>query len=267
MIRRLGRPAAWTGVGLLVVACVVLVGWKVSGGRWVRVETASMGTQAPVGSLLWVEPVAFDSLRPGDLVTFRDPVHGATYSHLVRTVHPDGTLTTQGRISAPDPWRLSAHDVVGKAVMVWPGAGWLVLALPVLLLGGLLGWLVVRRLRDPDWRMPAALVGSAVVLAVALVAYRPLTRADQLSFVPVDGAARATYVSTGLVPLRLSAHGADPVLLHDGEVGTVTARAQDGRYAVSLQPQIPFGWWVALVALCFAPALRRAVRRPSRLAR
>jgi hypothetical protein len=47
----------------------------------------------------------------------------------------------------------------------------------------------------------------------------------------------------------------------------VTPHAQHGRYAVSLQPQIPFGWWVALVALCFAPALRCVVRRPSRLAR
>ncbi|MBO9521276.1 MAG: hypothetical protein J7518_07040 [Nocardioidaceae bacterium] len=249
---------AWAGVTLLVLLCVVLAGWRLSGGRWVRVETASMGTQAPVGTLLWVKPVAFDSLRPGDLVTFR--AHGARYTHLVKTVHADGTLTTQGRISAPDPWRVGRGDVIGKVVLVWPGAGWVVLAAPVLLGGWLLVWLLVRRLRDPDWRMPAAVVGSAAVLALALVAYRPLTRADQLSFVSEHGAARATYVSTGLVPLRLSATGADPVRLRDGEVGSVLARERDGRYAVAVRPDIPFGWWAGLVAVCFLPVIGRLVR-------
>ncbi|MFL6154534.1 MAG: S26 family signal peptidase, partial [Marmoricola sp.] len=130
------RIAAWAGVVVLLAFTAGLAGWRISGGSWVRVETPSMGTRAPVGTLLWIKPVAFDSLRPGDLITFTPPgTHGVTYSHEVKKVFPDGTLSTQGRITAPDPWRIGPHDIVGKAVMRWRGVGWLVLAAPVLVIG------------------------------------------------------------------------------------------------------------------------------------
>src|SRR5690348_5650315 len=108
------RMLAWAGVLVLVTITVALVGWRVHGGRWVRVETPSMGTEAPVGTLLWVAPVDPSTLRSGDLITFRAPRNGAIYSHLVETVHADGTLSTRGRISAVDPWRLPPEAVVGK---------------------------------------------------------------------------------------------------------------------------------------------------------
>lgn len=269
---RLRRIAAWGGVAVLLAVTVVLVGWRLHGGRWVRVETASMGTEAPVGTLLWVAPADFETLEPGDLVTFHPPGdRSVTYSHLVESVHDDGTFSTQGRISAPDPWRITRDDLVGKVVLRWPGVGWLVLAAPVLLSGGLLVVLVVLRIRTRELKLPVAVVGGSLVLVIALVVYRPLTRAEQLSFVPVDDGARATYVSTGLLPLRLTAPGADPVTLRDGEVGSVHTpgreRADGGsRFAVSLHPDIPLGWWAALVAACFLPALARpaarVVRRP-----
>jgi hypothetical protein len=268
----LRRAAAWCGVAVLIAFTVALIGFRMQGGRWVRVETASMGTEAPVGTLLWIRPTDFDSLRPGDLITFHPPGrHDLTYSHLVHTVNADGTLSTQGRITAPDPWKIAPEDLIGKVVMRWPGAGWVLLAAPVLVPGALLVLLLVRRIRDRDLRLPVAVVGGALVVVVALVAYRPLTQAEQLSFVPVDQGARATYVSTGLLPLRLTARGADPVILRDGQVGSVVARKQPhaeghSRFAVTLHPHIPFGWWVALVGLCFAPALTRPlsqlVRQP-----
>jgi hypothetical protein len=230
-----------------------------------------MGTRAPVGTLLWVKPVPFDSLRPGDLITFRPPgAKGVTYSHEVKKIYPDGTLSTQGRITAPDPWRIRSGDVVGKAVMRWPGVGWLVLGAPVLLLGGALVGLVVTRLRNRDARLPAAIIGASLVIVTALVVYRPLTQADRLSFVPVGSGARATYVSTGMLPVRLSAVGAHPVVLRDGEVGSVVAEHATGveagrQYSVTVRPAVPFGWWVALVIGCFVPGVAGTLRRRSNL--
>ncbi|MFL6160369.1 MAG: hypothetical protein ACJ72D_30135 [Marmoricola sp.] len=262
--RRWGRTAVWAAVAALVAMTVLMVGWRLHGGRWVRVETASMGTQAPVGTLLWVAPVRYDDLRPGDLVTFRAPGSGATYSHLVRSRNADGTISTQGRITAPDPWRLGPDDVIGKVVHTWPGVGWLVVAAPVLIGGGALVAALCWRVRDRDLRLPLAVVGVAVVLAVGLVVYRPLTRAEQISFVPAAHGARATYVSTGLVPVRLSARGGDSVVLRDGQVGSVLARAtgaEHRRYAVTISPQLALRWWLVLVGACFTPALARGVVR------
>ena len=190
------------GVG---VAFVWAVAWRVNGGHWERVETASMGTQAPVGTLLWVEPVKFTDLKVGDFITFHPPHSDVTFSHRVHVINSDGTIGTKGVIPAPDPWKLTAHDVVGKVVMRWWGVGWLVKATPLLLIGAVLMWFLIHRVRTRRWRRPLAIVGTALLVSVAIFVYRPLTRADQLAFAPQQDGARATYVSTGLLPLSLQA--------------------------------------------------------------
>lgn len=257
MSGRLLRVLHWGLLALVLAAIVWAAAWRVSGGRWERVETASMGTVAPVNTLLWVEPVDPASLRPGDFITFHPPGRpDLTYSHRVHAIAPDGTITTKGEITATDPWRLTGSDVVGRVVMRWKGVGWLVVAAPVLLGGGLLLWLVVGRLRDATWRTPVAIVGGALVLSVAIVVYRPLVQAEQLGFGVVPAGARASYVSTGLAPLRVQAYEGEHVDLRDGQVGTVTITRRDahGRYGVAVHPRVPFWWWVVLVLACFVPA-------------
>lgn len=259
--RRLVRALAAVAVLGFLALCV---GWRLEGGRWERVETPSMGTVAPVGTLLWVHPVAFDSLRPGDFITFRPPgSSGGTYSHRVLARQADGTITTQGVLSAPDPWRLTAEDVVGKVRMRWWGAGWVVRATPLLLGGGILLALVVRLLR-PRWRAPAAVVLAAVVLSVAIGWLRPFVDAEQLSFAPAPGGgADASYVGTGLLPIRLTAADGASVVMRAGEVGRVHVAHADGsgRLRVTLAPAVPWWWWAALVGACFAPALVAALGR------
>lgn len=271
MTDRRGSSPRWIRWARVAVTAVVAgflllcVGWRIDGGRWERVGTPSMGTVAPVGTLLWVEPVAFDSLRPGDFITFRPPgTSGATYSHRVLARNADGTVTTKGVLSAPDPWRLTADDVVGQVRMRWWGAGWLVQAAPLLLVGGLLVGAVVR-VSPVAWKLPVAVVLASVVLGVAIGWLRPLVNAEQLSFAPAPGGgADATYVGTGLLPIRLTAEGGASVVMHDGEVGRVHVGTADdgGRLRVSLSPAIASWWWVALVGACFVPAL--VASRPRR---
>lgn len=262
---RLRAGLAWSGVAVLVGVTVVLIGWRVQGGSWVRVQTPSMGTQAPVGTLLWVQEGPFDQLRAGDLITFRPDGSPSTYSHLVDAVNTDGTVSTRGRITGTDPWRIRADQVVGRAVLVWPGAGWLVVAAPVLLGGAFLVWILVRTLRDRTLRLPAAVLGAAVVLTVAIVTYRPLLGAQQISFTTRDGTATATYVGTGLLPVRLSAPDAVSVVLAPGEVGSVTTAGESvgsdqARFAVDLGPAVPTWWWVVLVLACLVPAAMDTLR-------
>ena len=251
------RLRRWAVLTLVLGFATLCVAWRVDGGRWERVETPSMGTVAPVGTLLWVKPVAFDTLRPGDFITFRPPgSHGQTYSHRVLSREPDGRIRTQGVLSAPDPWRLAPADVLGSVRMRWWGAGWLVAAAPMLLVGALLTGLLVRVVR-PRWQLPVALVAAAVTLSAAISWYRPLVNAEQLAFAPVPGGgADASYVGTGLLPIRLTAHDGPSVVMRAGQVGTVHVRTADagGKLRVTLAPAIPWWWWAVLVGACFVPA-------------
>lgn len=257
-MRSASRFASWALLATLVGFLVFCLAWRLDGGRWERVETPSMGTVAPVGTLLWTKPADFDRLRPGDFITFHPPGStGQTYSHRVLARHPDGTITTKGVIPAPDPWRLHAEDVVGQVRMRWWGVGWLAAAAPLLLVGALV-IAAVRTGLSRRLRLPATVLMGAVLLSGALVWYRPLVDAEQLAFVAsASGGADATYVGTGLLPIRLQAHHGGHVDLRAGEVGTVHVPRADGdrRLRVDLHPAIPAWWWAALVLACFLPAL------------
>lgn len=264
------RAAGWAVVALLVGFIAFCGLWRLEGGRWVRVETPSMGTVAPVGTLLWVKPVTFQKLEVGDFITFHPPGHQAvTYSHRVYRLNHDGTISTKGVIPAADPWKLTGSDVVGRVEMRWWGAGWLVAAAPILIVGAFIV-LAIRALVARDWKLPVTLLLGSLVVTVAIVWLRPLLNAQQLAFAPDrHGGAVATYVGTGLLPIRVAAHGGTngragqgssigaSVVIRDGQVGSIHVTQSDGQHrpAVDLGPAIPWWVWVGIVVVCFLPAL------------
>jgi signal peptidase I len=253
----------WVTLALVIAFLTFCGWWRLSGGTWREVETPSMGQVAPVGSLLWVEPVQVSNLKVGDFITFHPPGHPSeTYSHRIYRIDPQG-IVTKGVIPAPDPWHLGPGDVVGRVATVWPGVGWIVRAAPVLLIGLVITSLVVR-FSGRNWRLPAAVLLGSLTITVAITWYRPFVNAAQLSFAPTADGARASYVSTGLLPIRLSA--SDPsqarlpggsTVMRDGQVGEVVVHSADdrGRFAVKLSPAVPAWWWIVLVGICFTPAL------------
>lgn len=261
------RLSVWALLALLAVTVVGALTWRIDGGRWYVVETPSMGTRAPVGTLLWVKPTEFDTLEEGDFISFHPPGKpDLTYSHLVRGVTPNG-LTTGGKISGNDPWLLTSKDVVGSVRGTWYGIGWLVRAAPFLIAGGVLVALVRSRFR-PDRRLPIGIVGTGLVLTLAIIVLQPLTRVEQLSFTPIDGGARARYVTTGLLPMRLSTwDDRQSAVMRPGEVGTVDVTHTDdkGRYRIEIRPHVPWWFWALVITGSFLPALatlRRAEPLP-----
>lgn len=252
------RLLSWA-VLAVVIGFVVFCGiWRAQGGRWERVETPSMGTVAPVGTLLWIKPTRLDHLRVGDFITFHPPGHGdLTYSHRVFRINADHTVTTKGVIPAPDPWRLTQADLVGKVEMRWWGVGWIVRAGPLLLAGAVFV-AAIRAMLARDWRLPATILLSSLVITLAIVWYRPFVNAEQLGFAPTKaGGATATYVGTGLLPIRLRADGGASVVMRDGQVGSVHVATADARreYRVHLESAVPWWVWLVLVLGCFVPAL------------
>ncbi|WP_375486247.1 hypothetical protein [uncultured Jatrophihabitans sp.] len=255
-----------TGALLLVVlGFTALVGyWVATGGTWFVVRTPSMGTAAPVGTLVWVKPVSPHDLHVGELITFHPPGSKETYTHRIHAMHADGTITTKGQITSPDPWRITPRNIVGAVQMRWWGIGWLVRAAPLLILGGLAVWFLATRLATVRWRQPVAVLGASLVLSAGVIIYRPLTGAVALSLAPHAGGARASYVSTGLLSLRLSAPSGAHADMRPGQIGTVVSThvRSDGKFPVTLQPHIPLWFWVAIVLACLLPALWTTVRGP-----
>jgi hypothetical protein len=253
----------------LLIGLLVAAGWWATGGRWARVETPSMGTRAPVGSLVWTRPAQVRDLRAGDFVTFRSPRDpGQTYSHLVLATSEDGSFTTRGLLSGEDGWTVQQDQLVGRVVSVWRGAGWVALMSPLLIVGCVGVALLTRRL-PRHHHGAVAVVGAAVVLSLALLVYRPLTQADQLSFGVAGDHARAVWVNAGLLPLRLAAgDGKDSDVMRSGETAVVqVATPVHGRYVVHVRPAVS-GWWLAgLALLCFLPAMIETARRRPRIAR
>jgi signal peptidase I len=232
--------------------------WAITGGRWFIVETPSMGTAAPVGTLLWVEPVAYQSIHAGDFIVFHPPDSTQTFSHRVYAVNANGTLTTKGDINgAPDPWQLHASNVIGEVSMRWWDMGWLVWAAPILVVGTLALWMLVTKFTLAKYRVPVATVGASLLVAASIYTLKPLVRAVRIAFVPVAHGARATYVSTGLLPLHLASRGSGYVDLKDGVVGSllVTTANRFGQYTVHLSPHLGIWFWVALVLIGFVPVL------------
>lgn len=250
-------------LAVVLVAAAGALAWRLTGGHVVRVETPSMGTTAPVGSLLWLRPVDVADLAPGDVVTVHPPGEpGTTYSHLVDEVRADDTVTTRGLVSGEDPWVVTQSDVVGRVVGIWPWAGWVVVMAPTLIAGAVVLALVVRR-SPAGSRLPITVIGAALVASVALVVHQPLTRAEQLSFSPDGGIARAAWINTGMLPMRLSAVGGDAVdVMAPGEVAEVLVdHSEGGRFVVEVDPALPWWWWPVVAGVCFLPAVVETARR------
>jgi hypothetical protein len=255
--------------GLVVALCVVFVWWWAIGGRWFIVRTPSMGTYAPVGTLLWVKPVNINAVHVGDVITFHTPPIGTgptalkypsqIYTHRVVARDPDGTLQTKGDLNlGTDPWRIDQQHLIGQVMARWWGVGWLVGALPLLIPAAIAWWVLTAVLASKRSRAPLRVLGAAAIVAIALYVYNPLFGAEQLSFIPLGPAgAKATYVGTGLMPVRLVAEGVNSVLVHAGEARSIVAAhlSQGGRYQVKVLPTVPWQTWVVVAVLGLAPAV------------
>jgi hypothetical protein len=257
----------------LVALCAVAVWWWASGGTWLTVRTPSMGRAAPVGTLLWVKPSDIRDVHVGDVVTFHTPTVGnqagvtsppiklrqQTYTHRVVGRFPDGALQTKGDLNAgTDPWHTDQQHLVGRVSASWRGAGWLVRALPLLILGGIAWWVITGLLASRRSRAPLRVLGAAGLVAGAIYLFNPLFGVNQRFFAPLGPqGARATYVGTGLMPLKLEAEGAPPEVVHLGEEQSIMTDKDDqsGRYQVNVVPTIPWQTWPIVAGACLLPAV------------
>ena len=259
-----GRSRARTlTIGILAFALlgvVVAAGFFLSqGGRWFVVATPSMGTSAPVGTLIFTNPTTVTKLHVGSVIAFHPPTAPSeTYTHRVLRISAKGGITTKGDINgAADPWTLHKADLIGKAVAVLPGAGWLARAIPLLTVGLLLVVLLTRLVRSRQMRAALRIVGTTLVVSITAFILKPFTGIDLLQTYAAGGKAGATVVSTGLLPIRVTAAHGNHVDLLTGQVGqlTIPTYLEHGYYQISSALTLSVEGWIVFWLMCSIPLI------------
>lgn len=159
LLRRSARGAA-IGAGVFLIAAWLLVlRPQAVGGpaAYITVAGVSMEPTLRAGDL--VVMTRADVYEPGDVVAYRvpdgDPAAGRHVIHRVIGGGPDEGYLLQGdNTPAPDRWRPSDDDIVGRQLVVIPalGSALMLLKTPAAL-GGLAAALVVFAL--PWWTAPS----------------------------------------------------------------------------------------------------------------
>lgn len=119
----------WNGITSLLVLTVVilaiaLAGVRVLGLQPLAVLSGSMEPEYPVGSLIYVKKVDTNTLRSGDVITFR--LDGTTLAtHRIVAVTEEGFRTKGDANAAEDGGMVPPSDVMGAPVLTIPGLGYL----------------------------------------------------------------------------------------------------------------------------------------------
>lgn len=160
---------------------------------------------------------------------------------------------------------LGTKELIGKVVARWWAVGWLLRALPWLLLGGSALWWLPRRWASWQYRRPIRVFGVSMLASVAAFALKPFVGVVLITNMPAAGGAELTIVSTGILPLRLTATGGAHIDLVDGQVGALTATgpATPGGYHLTAGLHLNLWWWISLVALWLRPLLLALLLPPA----
>lgn len=254
------RTAALVLVLLFAVAGTAA--FRMTGDHWFVVRTPSMGTAAPVGSLVLTRPTDVSDLHVGDVIAYHPPSEPTeTFTHRVIAVSAAGVHTRGDINGAADPWLITGHDIVGRAFAV-PALGWLLRALPLLLVGGLVIWTLTALWAKPDRRGPLRLSGVSLLLSLCAYLLKPFVNVVQLETATEPDNTQIRVVSTGLLPVRLTAtpghgHAAPVDLSGAGRVGVskLTGGGHGVRYQLQTHLHLAPWQWAVVALISFSPLL------------
>ncbi|MGH2761442.1 MAG: signal peptidase I [Thermoleophilaceae bacterium] len=147
--------AVWLVVGFALALTAVVVGPPAFGHRSLTVISGSMEPTLETGSVVVDEVIAPVEARPGDIVTFNDPVRRRQVTHRLRSMRVEGGvahMVTKGDANdAAERWSVPVTGEIGRVAYQVPKLGYvralmstrevrLGLVGMVLLLGVLLLW-------------------------------------------------------------------------------------------------------------------------------
>lgn len=237
-------PVALVTLGLVVLMCLAVVGWRLAGGRMLVMETPSMCPRICVGSLVADEPLA-GTLHPGKLITFYPPGSlTETYTHEIWHIFPNGMMQTRGIANPkPDPWLIDRSNIAGQPAFTVPALGWLLKALPLLAVG-VLCWVIVRPHIPPRARRGWDRLWITALLILPILTLHPLLN-GQVTTASGTKVTHATVVNSGILPEDF--HGAGHVLAHHvvpGHLAHITVNTPHGAPLLSESASLPWWGWI-----------------------
>ena len=88
------------------------------------VYTGSMEPAVPVGSVVVIKPVGSETLKIGDIITFK-LLEPPSITHRIVNMTSEGFITKGDANEEPDIWTVKKENVVGKVEMIMPYVGYL----------------------------------------------------------------------------------------------------------------------------------------------
>lgn len=202
---RWGRAVlAGMAVGIAAAtATLAAAGWHVT----VQTTPSMLGV-VPVGAVVVLAPATWRSLHPGELVGVRPAPASSPVVHWVDRISPTLLRTHNALSTQPDAWLLHPghRELVGRAVAVVPGLGWVAASWPILacLVVGLVLVVATRRW----WRLAGGMAGLYAAGLLWMAGHHPLAAVRAVGQVASGHTATLVAVSTSLVPLRVRLTGA-----------------------------------------------------------
>ncbi|HEY5822527.1 MAG TPA: signal peptidase I [Propionibacteriaceae bacterium] len=252
--------AAVLAVGALLISAVAIgLAWRLSGGNWAIVETPSMGRAVPVGTLIVTKTRPLDDIHVGDVVTYQPPnLKREWFTHRVVQKFSDGTLQVQGDVNgSPDPFAVTQANLVGKVVHQVYGIGWLIHALPYLIVGLMVIFVVTGTYVRSRWRSAARIMSICLLLAIAALILRPFVHPYLMSVSTDTGTPYATVVSAGLMPTRVTGAPGEFIDLVNGQEGVVRVAsvAEGAPFMINGTPHLNLPWLFLVIGICAFPLL------------
>jgi signal peptidase len=155
---------AVAGASLILGAVFVTIGARLFGCQPYVMLGGSMGSEAPVGSVAFVQDVPAETLKVGDVILFQPPSAGEISEPMMHRIvsieEVDGqrVFMTKGDANGgPDPWKLTINGEGGRLAYVIPYVGYLLWllqtrlawAVAVLAMAAYLGFVALRRIWAP----------------------------------------------------------------------------------------------------------------------
>ena len=118
-------------VAIVAVIAVTLVGLRLAGFRTFTVMSGSMDPEYPVGSLIYVKPVDYQSLKVGDVIAYVAGDDKTIVPHRIAEIEVDETDTSVWRFktkgdanSAADGKLVHYKNVLGTPIIMIPFIGY-----------------------------------------------------------------------------------------------------------------------------------------------
>ena len=242
---------AWTisvAASILLVAGVFIALFG-SGYRFFVVQTPSMGTVAPVGTLVAVRAQA--TYHVGDIVTYERNTR--SYTHRIVDITEQGFITKGDINGATDALPVQRNEIVGLVTFRAPYVGFLVQGLPWIILGWAIvyGVTLLPRVRQ-SWRWQIRFIGWSLVVSIVALWTRPWVNLVMMGYLPSGDGVAMHLVNTGVFPVKVLG-----TVLQSGQDAVVQQNVADasGHYTVIPQLALTPGWFLLLLAICLTPML------------